>query len=158
MNLTPIYRVTSTSPEKIKTIGDSYMVAAGVPEARSDHAEALGDLALDMMASVSSQTFNGHRLVIRIGINSGPVVAGVIGTRKFSYDLWGDTVNTASRIEQYGLPGEIQIGDATRNKIGHRFQIEERGSIDVKGKGLMPVYLLKGRKPLDNDGSAASIG
>ena len=86
--------------EKIKTIGDSYMVAAGVPEARPDHAEVLADLALELMAAVSTQTFNGHRLVLRIGINSGPVVAGVIGTHKFSYDLWGDTVNTASRIEE----------------------------------------------------------
>lgn len=89
--------------EKIKTIGDSYMVAAGVPEARLDHAEVLAELALDMMTAVSTQTFNGHRLVLRVGINSGPVVAGVIGTRKFSYDIWGDTVNTASRIEEYGL-------------------------------------------------------
>ena len=132
--------------EKIKTIGDSYMVAAGVPEARPDHAEALAELALELMAAVSTQTFNGHRLVLRIGINSGPVVAGVIGTRKFSYDLWGDTVNTASRIEEYGLPGEIQVSATTREKIEHGFDIEEREPIEMKGKGLVQVYLVKGRK------------
>ncbi len=134
--------------EKIKTIGDSYMVAAGVPETRPDHAEVVADLALDMMAAVRTQTFNGHLLVLRIGINSGPVVAGVIGTHKFSYDLWGDTVNTASRIEQYGLSGEIQVSDATRERIEHRFHIEEREPIEMKGKGLMQAYLLKERKAL----------
>ena len=136
--------------EKIKTIGDSYMVAAGVPEARLDHAEVLAELSLEMMAAVRTQTFNGHRLALRIGINSGPVVAGVIGTRKFSYDLWGDTVNTASRIEQYGLSGEIQISHTTREQIGNRFHIEEREPIEMKGKGLMQVYLLKGRKHLSS--------
>ncbi len=134
--------------EQIKTIGDSYMVAAGVPEARPDHAEALAELALEMMAAVSNQTFNGHRLVLRIGINSGPIVAGVIGTRKFSYDLWGDTVNTASRMAEYGLPGEIQVSDTTREKIDHGFHIDEREPIEMKGKGLMQVYILKGRKHL----------
>ena len=134
--------------EKIKTIGDSYMVAAGVPEARSDHAEVLAELALEMMSAVRSQTFNGHRIVLRIGLNSGPVVAGVIGKSKFSYDLWGDTVNTASRIQQYGVLGEIQIGNATREKIEQSFVIEEREPMEMKGKGLMQVYLLKGRKHL----------
>ena len=132
--------------EKIKTIGDSYMVAAGVPEARPDHAEVLAELALELMAAVSTQTFDGHRLVLRIGINSGPVVAGVIGTRKFSYDLWGDTVNTASRIEEYGLSGEIQVSATTREKIEHRFDLEKREPIEMKGKGLVQVYLLKGPK------------
>ena len=132
--------------EKIKTIGDSYMVAAGIPEARPDHAEVLAELALDMIAAVRAQTFDGHRLVLRVGINSGPVVAGVIGTRKFSYDLWGDTVNTASRIEQYGLSGEIQVGVTTRERIEHRFHLEEQEPVEMKGKGLVQVYLLKGRK------------
>lgn len=132
--------------EKIKTIGDSYMVAAGVPEARNDHAELLADLALDMMDSVGTQTYSGHQIMLRIGINSGPVVAGVIGTRKFSYDLWGDTVNTASRIEQYGTAGEIQVSNATRERIEHRFQVEEREPIEMKGKGLMQVYILGGRR------------
>ena len=132
--------------EKIKTIGDSYMVGAGVPEARPDHAEVLAELALDMMAAASTQTFNGHRLVLRIGINSGPVVAGVIGTRKFSYDLWGDTVNTASRIEESGLSGEIQVSATTREKIEHGFHLEEREPIEMKGKGFVQVYLLRGRK------------
>ena len=130
--------------EKIKTIGDSYMVAAGVPEARSDHADLLAALALDMMGTVATQTFNGHRLVLRIGINSGPVVAGVIGTRKFSYDLWGDTVNTASRIEQSGISGEIQVSESTRQKIEHKFRVEGQEPIEMKGKGLMQVYILKG--------------
>ena len=134
--------------EKIKTIGDSYMVAAGVPEARSDHAEVLAELALEMMSAVRSQTFNGHSIVLRIGLNSGPVVAGVIGKSKFSYDLWGDTVNTASRIQQYGVLGEIQIGNATRKRIEQSFVIEEREPMEMKGKGLMQVYLLKGRKHL----------
>ena len=140
--------------EKIKTIGDSYMVASGVPEARPDHAEVLADLALEMMAIATTQTFNGQRLVLRIGINSGPVVAGVIGTRKFSYDLWGDTVNTASRIEEYGLSGEIQVSDATRERIEHRFHFEEREPIEMKGKGLMQVYLLKGHR----HGTASGVG
>ena len=100
-----------------------------------------------MMAVVRGQTFNGHQLMLRIGINSGPVVAGVIGMRKFSYDLWGDTVNTASRVEQYGLSGEIQVSVTTREKIEHRFHFEEREPIEMKGKGLVQVYLLKGRKP-----------
>ena len=132
--------------EKIKTIGDSYMVAAGVPEARPDHAEVLADLALAMRAVASSQTFGGRPLVLRIGINSGPVVAGVIGTHKFSYDLWGDTVNTASRIEEYGLSGEIQVSGTTREMIEHAFDMEEREPIEMKGKGLTRVYLLRGRK------------
>ena len=132
--------------EKIKTIGDSYMVAAGVPEPRPDHAEVLAELALELMAAASTRTFNGHRLVLRIGMNSGPVVAGVIGTRKFSYDLWGDTVNTASRIQEYGISGAIQVGDTTREKIEHRFDLEKCEPIEMKGKGLVQVYLLKGRK------------
>ena len=132
--------------EKIKTIGDSYMVAAGVPEARSDHADVLTALALDMMGAVAAQTFNGHRLVLRIGINSGPVVTGVIGTRKFSYDLWGDTVNTASRIEQSGISGEIQVSKSTLQKIEHRFRVEGQEPIEMKGKGLMQVYIVKGLK------------
>ena len=138
--------------EKIKTIGDSYMVAAGVPEERSDHAEVIAELALGMMAVVRDQTFNGHRLMLRIGINSGPVVAGVIGTHKFSYDLWGDTVNTASRIEEHGISDEIQVSDTTRERIERRFDVEERESIEMKGKGLVQVYLLKGRSDLSSPG------
>ena len=132
--------------EKIKTIGDSYMVAAGVPEPRTDHAEVLADLALELMAAVGAQTFNGHRLLLRIGINSGPVVAGVIGTHKFSYDLWGDTVNTASRIEQYGLSGEIRVSATTRERIEHRFDLDTCEPVEMKGKGFVQVSRLKGRK------------
>jgi adenylate cyclase len=132
--------------EKIKTIGDSYMVAAGVPEARSDHATVLCDLALEMLALTRDRTFRGHRLTFRIGIHSGPVVAGVIGRRKFIYDLWGDTVNTAARMESFGLPGAVQVTDATRALVDGLFDVEPRGPIEVKGKGVMDVHLVRGRR------------
>jgi adenylate cyclase len=132
--------------EKIKTIGDAYMVASGVPQARSDHAEAICDLALEMQTIVEKELFADHRLTFRIGINSGPVVAGIIGNRKFSYDLWGDTVNTASRMESGGRPGRIQITGATKALVDHEFTCEPGGLIDVKGKGPMNVWYLHGRK------------
>ncbi|MCM8612125.1 adenylate/guanylate cyclase domain-containing protein [Accumulibacter sp.] len=127
--------------EKIKTIGDAYMVAAGIPEARADHAVAVADLALRLQAAI--REFPG--LEIRIGINSGPVVAGVIGKKRFIYDLWGDTVNIASRMESQGIAGEIQISEATRSLLTADFVCEERGEIPVKGKGTMRVFLLKER-------------
>lgn len=132
--------------EKIKTIGDAYMVAAGLPEPRADHAETLADMALEML-EVFEATCRplDARLALRIGMESGPVVAGVIGRRKFIYDLWGDTVNTASRMESHGLPGQIQVGEAAYRRLRERFAFESRGEIEVKGKGPRPAYLLTGR-------------
>ncbi len=132
--------------EKIKTVGDEYMVAAGVPTPRPDHAEAIAELALQIRDYVATHEFDGHRLEMRIGINSGPVVAGIIGTHKFAYDLWGDTVNTASRMESGGLAGQIQVTPATHALLtGNGYLFEHRGTIDVKGKGEMPTWLLAGR-------------
>ncbi|HET9240436.1 MAG TPA: adenylate/guanylate cyclase domain-containing protein [Oligoflexus sp.] len=129
--------------EKIKTIGDAYMVVGGLPEKREDHAEAVTRMALDMLAVLEdiSRT-RGQRLQVRIGINTGPVVAGVIGTKKFLYDLWGDTVNTASRMESSGIPGKIQVTEATLQRLEGRFQIQALGERDIKGKGRIPVFLV----------------
>ncbi len=134
--------------EKIKTIGDCYMVAAGVPEARGDHACILADLALAMQEYVRDRLFKGKVLSFRIGINSGPLVAGVIGRKKFIYDLWGDTVNTASRMESHGVGGRIQVTEATRALIESEFCVQPRGVIPVKGKGDMPVWFVTGRRVL----------
>ncbi len=130
--------------EKIKTIGDAYMLASGVPLPRADHAEAIANMALDMQEAI--EKFNhssGESLALRIGISTGPVVAGVIGTRKFAYDLWGDTVNTASRMESHGIPGCIQVTAGTYHHLQHRYHLEARGRIPVKGKGSMVTYWLK---------------
>ncbi|HEY9711218.1 MAG TPA: adenylate/guanylate cyclase domain-containing protein, partial [Oculatellaceae cyanobacterium] len=133
--------------EKIKTIGDAYMVVAGLPTARTDHAEAIAEMALNMQqAIVKVNAETGTAFSIRIGINSGPVVAGVIGLKKFSYDLWGDTVNTASRMESQGIPGAIQVTAQTYERLRDQYLFEERGVIRVKGKGDMITYLLRGRK------------
>lgn len=134
--------------EKIKTIGDCYMVAAGVPQPRPDHAQVLACLALEMQAYVRSREFlKGRRLAFRIGLNSGPVVAGVIGRRKFIYDLWGDAVNTASRMESHGTDGRIQVTQATYELIKEMFILEFRGTIPVKGKGEMPTWYLESISP-----------
>lgn len=133
--------------EKIKTIGDAYMAVGGIPVPQADHAAAIAHLALDMQAAIAQ--FNeatGEAVNLRIGISTGPVVAGVIGTKKFIYDLWGDTVNTASRMESQGIPGCIQISEMTYQHLRSSFAIEERGTIYVKGKGEMRTYILKGRK------------
>jgi adenylate cyclase len=137
--------------EKIKTIGDAYMVVGGVPIVRADHAEAIAHMALDMLEAIEhfNQT-QGENLSLRIGISTGPVVAGVIGTKKFSYDLWGDAVNTASRMESQGLPGRIQISESTRNLLVDRFYLQARGPINVKGKGQMNVYFLDGARSKRN--------
>ena len=137
--------------EKIKTIGDAYMVAAGIPEARPDHAVAAAELALQMQTAIKD--FPG--LEIRIGINSGAVVAGVIGKKRFIYDLWGDTVNIAARMESQGISGEIQISDATRALLPPDFICKDRGEIAVKGKGRMRVFLLKGRATRTNSRGSA---
>jgi adenylate cyclase len=134
--------------EKIKTIGDCYMVAAGVPRPRADHAQALVNLALDIQAEVGRRTFGGRRLAFRIGINSGPVVAGVIGRKKFSYDLWGEAVNMASRMESHGQSGVIQISRNTFDLVGGEFDCEARGPIDVKGAGRVETWQVTGRKPV----------
>jgi adenylate cyclase len=135
--------------EKIKTVGDEYMVASGVPVPRRDHAEAVADLALRLRDHVSTNEFEGRRIRLRIGINSGPVVAGIIGTHKFAYDLWGDVVNTASRMESEGLPGSIQISGSTFSLIEDRFVCERRGLIPVKGKGEMDTYILISKRSED---------
>lgn len=133
--------------EKIRTMGDSYMVAAGVPRSRTDHAEVLAQMALDMRAYADSvRTPTKKKLQLRIGINSGPVMAGVIGHKKFQYDVWGTAVNTASRMESQGVPGEIQLTRATYELIQDEFLCEPRGSIVVKGIGLMETWFLVERK------------
>ena len=134
--------------EKIKTIGDAYMVVGGLPEPKPNHAEAIANMALDMQAIIAEYCLDtGQNLSIRIGINTGPVIAGIIGTKKFIYDLWGDTVNIASRMESHGIPGSIQVTEGTYFRLKSRYLFEDRGAIKVKGKGLMNCYLLQGKKP-----------
>jgi len=132
--------------EKIKTIGDCYMVASGVPRTRLDHATALVDLALEMQAAVAERKFGGQLLSFRIGINSGPVVAGVIGRKKFIYDLWGEAVNLASRMESQGRRRCIQVTSNTHELIRDAFDCTSLGRIEVKGAGTMEVWHVIGRK------------
>jgi class 3 adenylate cyclase len=138
--------------EKIKTIGDAYMVVGGLPEPRPDHTEAVAEMALAMLEEVAGRSDpSGRPLQVRIGIDTGPVVAGVIGTSRFSYDLWGDTVNTASRMESNGIPGCIQVTDRAYRRLRDRYRFQRRGPIPVKGKGYIVTYVLVGRTaPGDN--------
>ena len=132
--------------EKIKTIGDCYMIVGGLPELRPDHAAAVAEMALRMLHVVHSAGKEiGEPIDVRIGMHSGPVVAGVIGKRKFTYDVWGDTVNVASRMESHGIPGHIQLTSATHHVLEGKFQMTRRGMIEVKGKGEMETWFLEGR-------------
>jgi len=129
--------------EKIKTTGDGYMVASGLPEARPDHAAAAAEMAVAMLDAVETAgRIVGEPLQLRIGLNTGALIAGVLGTHKFVYDVWGDTVNTAKRMESYGLPGRIHVSAATRRALGNLFHFEPRGTVDIKGKGSMETYFL----------------
>jgi guanylate cyclase len=142
--------------EKIKTVGDEYMVAAGVPLSRPDHACVIAELALRIRDHFAANQVDGRRLAFRIGINSGPVTAGIIGTNKFSYDLWGDTVNAASRMESGGAPGSIQVSTATYELIKDRFVCESRGMTSVKGKGEMETFFLVSRRESGTAGRATN--
>jgi class 3 adenylate cyclase len=133
--------------EKIKTIGDAYMVVGGIPTSRADHLAAVLDLSLAMCDAIAPMTMPGGRpLQLRIGIATGPVVAGVIGRRKFSYDVWGDTVNTASRMESHGVPGRVQVTEEVARAASPDYEFEPARSVDVKGKGRMTTHLLVGRR------------
>jgi class 3 adenylate cyclase len=146
--------------EKIKTIGDAYMLVGGLPEPRSDHAEAVAEMALAMQAAIGEfRRPDGMPFRLRIGINTGAVVAGVIGAKKFSYDLWGDTVNVASRMETHGIEGAIQVTDSTCAHLQSRYRLEHRGLIPVKGRGEISSYMLLGRTecPSSGEGRMAPV-
>jgi adenylate cyclase len=134
--------------EKIKILGESYMIAAGVPVARADHAEATAEAALALQELIAlHDTPNGETFSLRIGINTGPVVAGVIGKTKFAYDVWGETVNTAWHMETYGSPGYIQVNHSTYAKLRDKYDFEDRGEFSIKNEASLKTYFLKGRKP-----------
>ena len=131
--------------EKIKTIGDAYMAVAGLPDYRADHAQAAARMAQGMLAAIGRvEVETGETLALRIGLHSGPVVAGVIGRKKFSYDLWGDTVNTASRMESHGIAGRIQCTAMTELLLRDQFPLSSRGPVQVEGKGEIHTFLISG--------------
>jgi class 3 adenylate cyclase len=135
--------------EKIKTIGDAYMIVSGLNDPNPNQAEAVTAMALDMQTELHRLSeITGIDLKVRIGIDTGPVVAGVIGTKKFIYDLWGDTVNTASRMESQGMAGRIQVTQRLYERLKGKYQFEKRGLIQVKGKGEMTTYLVVGQNPI----------
>ncbi len=137
--------------EKIKTTGDAYMVVSGVPTPRPDHIEAIADLALDLSRAVAElRDPRGKPVPLRMGIAAGPVVAGVVGARRFFYDVWGDAVNVASRMESTDVIGRIQVPENVFERLKHRFVLEERGMVEVKGKGAMRTWFLVGRKPAED--------
>jgi adenylate cyclase len=145
--------------EKIKTIGDSYMAAAGVPTVQPDHARLMALMALDMRDAMRTQDAVGHLgLELRIGINSGPVVAGVIGRKRFLYDLWGDAVNMASRMESHGTAGQIQVTRGTYELLKDEFELEPRGTVPIKGKGDVETWYLVGRRAVDTTPEPTSVG
>ena len=132
--------------EKIKTIGDAYLAVAGVPTDRPDHAVAIADMALGMVSALRDANRSLEApFRIRIGVATGPVVAGIIGTHKFVYDVWGDTVNLASRLETTCEPDRIQISERTVAQLGDQFNVEYRGDVEIKGKGSTPTFYLNGR-------------
>jgi class 3 adenylate cyclase len=130
--------------EKIKTIGDAYMVAGGLPEPHADHLGAMATLALAMLDNAAQVPLASGSLSLRVGLHVGTVTAGVIGIRKFIYDVWGDTVNTASRLESHGAPGRVQVSDEVFRRLDGRFIFEPRGTIELKGRGPMSTYFLNG--------------
>ncbi|MBV8180931.1 MAG: adenylate/guanylate cyclase domain-containing protein [Mycobacterium sp.] len=139
--------------EKIKVSGDSYMVVSGVPQPRADHVEALADLALDMAETVTGlKDSRGNAVPLRIGLANGPVVAGVVGSRRFFYDVWGDAVNVAARMESTDSVGRIQVPEGVYQRLKNDFVLQERGAVEVKGKGLMRTWYLVGRKPATGSG------
>lgn len=139
--------VGNAGVEKIKTIGDCYMLVGGVPEPREDHAQAVVNVAFAMLSAIQSINHqHGTQLQIRVGINSGPVVAGVIGMHKFTYDLWGNTVNIASRMESTGAVGKIHISPSTAERLDNKFVLQERGAITIKGIGHLETFFVQGQR------------
>ena len=133
--------------EKVKTIGDAYMAIGGAPEAQPEHAARTVGLAMEMISLLAETSARlGRPLELRIGIHTGPVVGGVIGKNKFAYDFWGDTVNTASRMESHGLAGRIHISEETKLEISDLYETEQRGEIQVKGKGTLTTHFISGRR------------